>query len=200
MILGVLLAAGAGSRFEGGHKLLADLDGEAVVVRAAEPLVASSLDEVVAVVGYRADDVAAALSPLGVEAVENANFAVGQSTSLHVGVAVARDRDADGVLFALGDLPCVRRETVEALLDAYRESDAGIVVPTHDGERGNPVVFDRRHFDALADVSGDAGGRRLFERYPVERVAVEDPGIHRDVNTVADLDDLRQRRDDSTRG
>ena len=199
MIIGVLLAAGTGSRFENGHKLLADLDGEAVVVRAAESFLDSSLDDTIAVVGYRGETVASALEPLGIEIVENANFAIGQSTSLGVGIAVARDRDANAVLFALGDLPCVRPETIETLLDAYRESDAGIVVPTHDGERGNPVLFDRRHFDDLADVSGDAGGRRLFEKYPVKYVSVDDPGVHRDVDTVADLDDLRQRRD-STRG
>jgi molybdenum cofactor cytidylyltransferase len=200
MILGILLAAGTGSRFEDGYKLLADLDGEPVVVRAAETLVESSVDEVVAVVGHRGDDVAAALEPLDAGSVENTDFAVGQSTSLRVGVAAARARDAHAVLFALGDLPCVRTETVDAILDAYREANAGIVVPTDDGERGNPVLFDRRHFDELAGVSGDAGGRRLFETHAVTRVAVDDPGVRRDVNTVSDLEALRQCCGDSTRG
>lgn len=200
MILGVLLAAGTGSRFDDGYKLLADLDGEPVVVRAAETLLDSSLDEVIGIVGYRGEDVAPALEPLGVETIENTDFAVGQSTSVRVGVAAARARDADAVLFALGDAPCVRPGTVDALLDTYHESDAGIVVPTHDGEHGNPVLFDRRHFDALVDLSGDTGGRTLFEKHHVKRVAVQDPGIHLDVDTVADLEELRQRCGDSTRG
>ena len=200
MILGVLLAAGSGSRFDDGHKLLADLDSTPVVAHAAESLFESAVDEVVAIVGHRGEAVATALEPLGIECVRNPDFGVGQSTSVRVGVAAARDRDANAVLFALGDAPCVRAKTVDALIEAYRESDAAILVPTHEGERGNPVLFDRQYFDALASASGDVGGRRLFETNPVQNVAVDDPGIHLDVDTRSDLETLRQRCDDSMRG
>lgn len=193
MIVGVLLAAGSGSRFEDGQKLLADLDGKPVVVRAGESLLDSGLDEIVAVVGHSGEQVAETLAPLGIECVQNPDFGVGQSTSVRVGVADARARDADAVLFALGDAPCVRPETIDTILAAYRESDADIVVPTHDGQRGNPVLFDRAHFDALANVSGDVGGRKLFESNPVQNVAVDDPGIHLDVDTRSDLQSFRQR-------
>lgn len=206
MILGVLLAAGTGSRFDAGaesgfdagsepnagNKLLADLDGEPVVAHAARTLTESSLDALLAVVGHDAGAVERALPP-EVEAVENPDYERGQSASVRRGVAAARDRDADAVLFALGDMPRVNVGTVEAMRREYEESngDTGIVAPRFDGQRGNPVLFDARYFDALASVEGDAGGRKLLESEPVAWVEVADSGIHRDVDTLADLRALR---------
>jgi molybdenum cofactor cytidylyltransferase len=216
VILGVLLAAGTGSRFDGGtesgfdgeseaefdeeNKLLADFDGEPIVTRAAQTLTESSLDATLAVVGHDAEAVERAL-PEEIEVVANPDYRQGQSTSVRRGIVAARERDAEAVLFALGDMPCVAVETVEAILDTYRENadDApataserpGIVAPRYDGQRGNPVLFDSRYFDALGNVEGDRGGRELLESEPVSWVEVEDSGVHRDVDTLADLRSLR---------
>lgn len=190
MILGALLAAGTASRFEGANKLLADLDGEPVVAHASRILTESSLDAAVAVVGHDRDRVAAAL-PGNIEVLHNPDYEAGQSTSVRRAVEAARERDADAVLFALGDMPRVRVETVEKLLGAYREGEGEIVAPRYDGRRGNPVLFGARYFDALARVEGDAGGRDLLESESVAWVEVEDPGVHRDVDTVADLQELQ---------
>ena len=194
MTLGVLLAAGTGSRFADGNELLAEVEGEPVVSRAARTLTASSLDEVVAVVGHDRRRVEGAL-PDGVNVLFNGDFAEGQSTSVKLGAEFAREREADAALFALGDMPRVSVETVERLLAAYRAGEGEIVVPRYEGERGNPVLFDAPHFDALAAVEGDTGGRELIEREAesgsVGWVDVEDAGVRRDVDTVADLRELR---------
>lgn len=195
MILGALLAAGTASRFEGANKLLAILDGEPVVARAARTLTESSLDGLVAIAGHDRERVAATL-PDRIEVLDNPEYEQGQSSSIRRAVEAARERDADAVLFALGDMPRVRVETVEKLCSAYREGAGEIVAPRYDGCRGNPVLFDSRYFDALARVEGDAGGRELLESESVAWVAVEDPGIHRDVDTVADLRELREESAD----
>lgn len=192
-IVGVLLAAGRGTRFDDGNKLLADLDGEPVVRRAARCLVEADLGRVCAVLGHEADRVADALANLPMEAVRNPDVEAGQSTSVARGVAWADERDADAAVFALGDLPRVSPATVRSLVDRWRETGAGIVVPAYEGQRGNPVLFDARHFDALERVEGDVGGRELIRRgEDVARVAVDDPGILADVDTEADLDELRR--------
>jgi molybdenum cofactor cytidylyltransferase len=190
-IVGVLLAAGLSSRFTGGNKLLADTsrDGEhgAMVRLAADQLVESPVERAVAVLGHDADRVADVLTPVDIETVYNPAYEDGQATSVAHGVDWARDHDADAALFALGDMPWVSPATYLAIVDRWREIGAGIVVPEFDGERGNPVLFGATHFDALAAVSGDTGGRELMASEPVERVAVEDPGIARDVDYRNDL-------------
>lgn len=201
MIVGVLLAAGTGSRFEGdergeSNKLLAELHGQAVVTHAARTLTRSSLDAVVAVVGHERERVADAL-PSEIDLVTNPDYEAGQSTSVRRGVEAARERDADATLFALGDMPRVEVETVEAILREYEASDPGIVAPRFAGQRGNPVLFGSKFFDELASVEGDRGGRALLESEPVNWVEVSDPGVHRDVDTERDLQELHHRRDNS---
>lgn len=191
MILGALLAAGTGSRFAAGNELLADLDGEPVVAHAARTLTGSGLDAVVAVVGHESEAVRSAL-PDEIAVLANPSYERGQSASVRRAVETARERDAEAVLFALGDMPRVSVETVEEILGTYRESTPGIAAPRHRNRRGNPVLFDSRYFDALADVAGDKGGRDLLESESVEWVDVPDPGIHRDVDTEADLRELRR--------
>lgn len=190
-VVGVLLAAGLGTRFEGGNKLLANAsrnhDRHAVVRLAAERLVESPVARAVAVLGHDADQVADVLRPLDIETVYNPAYEAGQATSVARGVDWARDHDADAALFALGDMPWVSPQTYHALLDRWRETGAEIVVPEYEGKRGNPVLFGATHFDALAAVAGDTGGRELMTREPVEWVAVDDPGISRDIDAREDL-------------
>ncbi|MFD1644576.1 nucleotidyltransferase family protein [Haloarchaeobius litoreus] len=198
-VVGILLAAGTGSRFDDEQKLLADLDGEPLVRHAARTLLDADLDGVVAVLGHERERVAAALPP-EVDTVHNPDYVEGQATTVSRGARAAAERGATAAVFALGDMPCVAPGTVDALVAAYRSRDPGtdadIVVPTYDGRRGNPVLFGAAHFAALQDVSGDTGGRALFDVHPVERVAVDDPGIHRDVDTEADLRELAERCED----
>lgn len=185
--VGVLLAAGTGSRFDDGNKLLATVDGDPVVRRAAEPMVAAPLAAAVAVLGHESESVSEALAGLPIEVARNVAHSDGQATSVRTGVAWARERDAGAVVIGLGDMPWVDVGVYRALAETWRSEDPGIVVPEYDDRRGNPVLFDARHFGELLELAGDSGGRVLFERHPVRRVAVDDPGIHRDVDRPGDI-------------
>jgi molybdenum cofactor cytidylyltransferase len=187
---GILLAAGESRRFEAGNKLLAEIDGVPLVRHAAETLLATDLAGPVVVLGYEAAAVREVLE--GIESSDlafrvNEDYAAGQSTSVAAGVAAARAREWDAAVFALGDMPAVDPHSIERVVAAYREGAGTVVAPVHEGTRGNPVLFDRRRFDALASVSGDRGGRELVEAEGT-LVDVDDPGVRRDVDRVADLD------------
>lgn len=195
-VAGVLLAAGTGSRFGDANKLLATLDGEPIVRRAGRTLVDAGLDPLVAVVGYEAERVAAALDGLPVRIVENDAYREGQSTSVRAGVDAVGEHGVGAAVFALGDMPCVAPASVRALVTVYRGGRWTALAAACDGRRGNPVLFDSRRFDALAAVSGDRGGRRLLggsERAAL--VETNDPGVLRDVDTAADLDRLHSSSD-----
>jgi molybdenum cofactor cytidylyltransferase len=185
---GVLLAAGTGTRFAGGNKLLAELDGVPVVRQATRTLLDAPVEEVVAVLGHEAAAVESALGDLDVAVRHNENYAEGQSTSVAVGVAAARERGWDAAVFALGDMPAVDSETIERVVDAYNAGAGSVLAPAFEGTRGNPALFDSRHFDALADVTGDRGGRKIIEDAGT-LVAVEDPGVRKDIDRRSDLPD-----------
>lgn len=206
-VAGVLLAAGTSSRFGDENKLLAEVEGEPIVRRAARALLDSRADPVVVVVGYEAGRVRSALSGLPVSFVENPDYAAGQATSVRAGVRALREAEeadqveggdgideVDAVLFALGDMPAVSPATIDALIDAFGAGAGDALAAAFEGERGNPVLFDARFLDALADVDGDTGAREiLLGSETAALVETGDPGVRADVDTEVDLDRLRDR-------
>lgn len=193
---GVVLAAGESSRFEAGNKLLEPVDGRPMVVCVAATACESSLDDIVAVVGYEADAVANALGDLPLSIRRNDEYTDGQSTSVARGVEHAREADWDAAVFLLGDMPFVRRGTVDRLVEAYLAGEGSIVAPRYEGTRGNPVLFDACHFDRLAAVTGDRGGRELVASHDGTRfVETDDSGVVRDIDS---REDLRTHADERT--
>lgn len=186
-IAGVLLAAGTSSRFGGANKLLEVVDGEPIVRHAASTLIEAGLDPVLVVVGHESNQVRDTLADLAVTIVQNPAFADGQATSVRVGIEALPD-DVEAAVFALGDMPWVRAASVASLMAAFRSGAGTALAAAFEGERGNPVLWDARHFEALADQSGDTGGRDLlFSIDEATLVETGDPGVRRDVDRPGDL-------------
>lgn len=184
---GVVLAAGTSSRYGDRNKLLEPFEGKPVVSHAVDTLVESSVSAVTVVVGYEAQRVTEAVDDSTINVRENEAFADGQSTSVVTGVEAARERDADAVVFALGDMPAVSAETVDSLIAAYASGVGDAVAAAYEGKRGNPVLFDQKYFDTLLDVDGDVGGRDILrENTDAVAVATDDPGVVYDIDRPAD--------------
>ncbi len=185
MIVGVLLAAGAGTRF-GGDKLLARLPDETPVgVRAARTL-RSGVDRALAVVRPGDVTLARLLEAEGLDVALFSQADDGMGASLAFGVAAAPD--ADGWIIALADMPFVQRETIEIVAGMLR-AGAWIAAPSCRGRRGHPVGFTRALFPELIGLGGDRGARTILERYAprVEVFESEDPGILLDIDTLNDI-------------
>ena len=184
---GILLAAGKGARFDpsGAHnKLMHSIrNGDTVAVAAAKNMLAV-LPLVQAVVRPGADPLAAQLRMCGCVVAECPTAEAGMGASLVS--ALSQVSHADGWVIALADMPYVQPATIAALLRAIAEG-ADIAVPTYGGRRGNPVAFSRMHLARLLQLSGDQGARSLLRTFVVVETAVDDPGIHRDIDTIDDL-------------
>lgn len=188
MITGVLLAAGAGSRF-GGAKLLAELeDGRCLAQAAAQPLVAA-VDEVVAVVRPEDARLEEILLASGCRTVRCQHAADGMGASLACGVGAAAD--AEGWVVGLADMPGIGTATIARVVTALRRG-ADIAAPACRGRRGHPVGFARRFGAELTALEGDTGARGILRRYAarVELLETDDPGVLLDVDTPGDLDAL----------
>lgn len=192
-VVGILLAAGRGSRFDptgARFKLLQVLpNGEAVAAASARALLAA-VPRVIAVV--RPEDAATAnlLRSLGCEIVACSNAGEGMAASLVCGVQYSRD--AGGWLIALADMPYVQPATMAALAHAVGQGEGGanaaaIAAPVHEGQRGNPVAFGRAHLQALLALAGDQGARSILKNNPVNELTVNDPGILQDIDTPSDI-------------
>jgi molybdenum cofactor cytidylyltransferase len=159
VIAGIVLAAGQSSRL-GRPKQLLPLAGEPLIRHTLRRVLASSLDEVILVVGPESDAVCAAVADFPVRVVDNPAAARGQSTSVLAGLsAVAPNTEA--AIFLLGDQPSIVPEVIDALIAAWRETRAPVVAPRYRDGLGNPVLFDRRVFPEFSSLQGDAGAKPI---------------------------------------
>jgi len=185
-VVGILLAAGSATRF-GGAKLMVSLaDGMPMAVAALQSLIAA-VDDVVAVARPGDEELANALYTHGVRVTICPNASEGMGRSLAWGVRAAPL--AAGWVIALADMPWIKAATAACVADALRRGGA-IVAPAYAGQRGHPVGIAARFYSALAALEGDEGAKRLISAHAgaVELIAVDDPGILRDVDRRADLD------------
>ena len=178
------------------NKLLAEIDGAPMVRHVAEAMVKGGIRELVVVTGHEADAVTAALSDLeapgmALRFVHNADFAGGQAGSVATGVS-ALSNDVSGALIALGDMPFVSADLVAEMIQDHSglgDHEMRISFPVYEGRRGNPVLWGRGFFEALAGLSGDIGGRRILAENPaaVNSISWTDDSIHNDIDTGDDL-------------
>ena len=185
LISGILLAAGAGSRF-GGEKLLHPLeDGVAIAAHAARNLLAAT-PEVIAVVRWGDFPLYEMLEQEGCQVTMFQGAPRGMGASLAHGVAQARG--ADGWVIALADMPRIAPDTIKKVIAALEEG-ASIAAPVRKGERGHPVGFGAQLRDELLALDGDQGARAVMERHreAVKLIECEDPGILLDIDRKSDL-------------
>ncbi|MBF4550798.1 nucleotidyltransferase family protein [Pseudoclavibacter sp. VKM Ac-2888] len=160
-VCGVVLAAGAGSRF-GGPKALASLpDGTPWVARAVETLLRAGCSDVLVALGAGRSE-AAALVPASATVVPVPEWSGGLAASVRAALHAAAMTDADAVLLVPVDTPDLSVASCRRVLSA----GAVLARATYRGEPGHPVLIGRTHWAALAStLDGDRGaGRYLAEQ------------------------------------
>lgn len=194
-VAAVILAAGGSTRF-GAPKQLLPWQGRPLIAHVADMAWMAGLSPVVVVVGAEADRVAPALAGRDALVLRNYRWQEGMSTSLSLGVA-ALPSTVEASIFLPVDQPLVDARFLRSLVAYWKQHAAGIVVPVGcEGRRGTPVLFARRFFAELAQLSGDVGGRVLFAQYPGDLVTmpVADPDLLIDVDTPAAYEALLARQ------
>ena len=181
----VILAAGQSRRMGKANKLLMPVDGKAMVAHVADCLLASQAAPLAVVTGHDYAAVEAALPKGHFALTHNPDFASGLASSLRRGLA-ALPAEIDGVLVCLGDMPRVSPQVIDRLIAAFDPLEGrAICVPTWQGKRGNPVLFARRFFPEMLEVSGDVGARALIGEHAeaVCEVPMDSNAILVDVDT-----------------
>ena len=184
-LVGILLAGGCSRRF-GADKLLHRLrDGTPMAIASARTLIAVCPHSV-SVLRPQQTELRRLLTDTAVDVRLAPEAEAGMGSSL--ACAVRASADAEGWLVALADMPFLTAATLHSLLQALRNG-ADIVAPVYRGRRGHPVGFSRRWFAELACLQGDVGARRILDDHPrsVTLIALDDPGVQRDIDTPDDL-------------
>jgi CTP:molybdopterin cytidylyltransferase MocA len=192
----VVLAAGRSSRM-GELKPLLPLGDTSVLARAVAVFREIGVDDVVVVVGWRADEVAAAAHELGVPTALNPGWRRGMFSSVATGVA-ALDAGVERFFLLPVDCALVRPETAGRLARAAlaRETigrepaaaPAPVIYPVHGGCRGHPPLIACAALPAELGDEPEGGLRGLLAAFDAAAldVATGDPGTLVDLDRPAD--------------
>lgn len=187
----ILLAAGR-SRRMGAFKPLLPFGDRTVIECCVENLRAAEVENIVVVVGHRAEDIRAHLNGLKVK------FAVNEDPDSAMSVSIARgleavNPNAGALLIALADHPAVPPEIIKILIDEWKRG-ARLVQPEHKGHGGHPVLIDLIYLNELLGLDSMSGLRGLFTKHraEVKRVQVESPYVARDMDTWEDYRRLHE--------
>jgi len=188
----IVLAAGRSSRM-GELKPLLPLGDGTVLGRTVGAFLEAGVTDLRVVVGWRAAEVAAAASDLGVVAVTNRDWSRGMFSSVATGVA-ALGADVEAFLLLPADCALVRAETIGRLARAALAAPAPVTYPLFEGRRGHPPLIAR---DALpGDLTREPpdGLRGLLARLDgvAREVGVDDAGVLVDLD---EPDDYRRARE-----
>ena len=186
-VAGIILAAGASSRFGSDKRRALLADGTSMLAAVAG--VFARVFARTAVVLPPGDAFGLELcARLGLDAVPNERCREGQGTSLAAAMQWSLAQPGlQAVVVGLADMPWVREDTLAALRDALVQFPGEPAIPLWRGRPGNPRGIPRNCFASLAQASGAQAAAHRIDWDAARTVAVDDPGIVRDVDTPADL-------------
>jgi CTP:molybdopterin cytidylyltransferase MocA len=180
-VSGLVLAAGAGTRFGEATKQLAPLRGKPLLQHAVDAM--SAVLPCVVVLGYEAETIRARVDLAAVDVVVCDEWERGQAFSLRRGVEALAG--ADAAVVTLGDQPFITPQVIMGALDHLEGYDAVRVV--YGGAPGHPVVLGRRVMDAVGELDGDAGARELLARFRVRKWEAGHLASATDIDTPEEL-------------
>jgi molybdenum cofactor cytidylyltransferase len=188
MISAVILAAGRSTRF-GGLKQLLKVGKTTLLEMVVQRFLDSRVDEVVVVLGFRAEQILTKSDFGSARIVMNLDYDKGLGSSLKKGIDAVHP-ETSAAIVALGDQPLLSGKTIDSIISRYLETGGLVVAPFYGRRRGNPVLFDKSLFPDLRGLEGDEGAKRVIGRLQKEivRVDVDDPGVVFDIDTEEDFD------------
>jgi molybdenum cofactor cytidylyltransferase len=201
MIAALILAAGESRRMGSPKALLPYRREDGSETTFLEHLLdvfgRSKASPVIVVLGHEASRIQDAVAWNGALVVVNDRYREGMLSSIRAGIGAldpGRDAAVEGALVQPVDIPSVGPEVVDLVIERFEATKRPIVLPTHGGRRGHPVLFARRVFDEIHRAPGGVGARQVVWDHEGDLLEVEvrDPGIHRDVDTPEDYRRFRE--------
>jgi molybdenum cofactor cytidylyltransferase len=182
-IWGIILAAGESKRM-GFPKMLLPFDGMTMIERVIMNVSESDVDKVLIVLGANRNEIEKLNIDVPVTYCYNGNYIEGMLSSVICGF---RNLPADfkAVLVFQGDQPLISPGVINAVIESYRSSGKGIVVPVYERKRGHPLLIDRKYKNEIEKLDTREGLRSLAYKFSddVLEVITDDSAILRDFDT-----------------
>ena len=189
-IWGIILAAGESKRM-GRQKLLLPFQEKTIIIRSIDNVLHSRVEHILVVLGSHCDEVFDLIRHLAVKFCYNANYKKGMLSSVKCGIRALPD-NCEAVLVFPGDQPMIAPEAIDAVIETYRNSGKGIVIPTYKNRRGHPILIDCKYLKEIQDIEDWEGLRALQLKFAEDVLEVETTcsGILKDIDTKEEYQEV----------
>ncbi len=170
-------------------KQLLEWRGEYLINHMVKRILESQIDKLFVILGNRYDEITKVIDPRP-KIVNNPGWIIGKSSSIKMGVISAKNI-SDGVIFFLVDQPFINKAIINTLISEFQNSTDNIVVPRVDGRLCNPVLFGKKYYKKLMNLSGEQGGKEIINKAnDVRWVDWEDKNLLLDIDTEENYKNL----------
>ncbi len=185
-IWALVLAAGESKRM-GTPKMLLSYDESTIIETVIDRIGKSQVRKTMVVIGAEKEAISKHLSGSPVEICENPRYMEGMFSSVHLGFQMI-PAEADAIMVFLGDQPMIRPELIDMIIESWKHSGKGIVVPVHHKRRGHPVLIDAKYREAVNHLDPEKGLRMLLTNYSHDVLELDTKfsSVLRDIDTASD--------------
>jgi len=185
-IWAIILAAGESKRMKV-PKMLLPFNGKTMIEKVIENVTGSEVFRTLVVLGSYRDEILGTISHLPVYHCYNENYRKGMLSSVQCGLQ-NMPVNYDAVLVFPGDQPFIDPGVINQIINAYRETGKGIIIPVYKKKRGHPLLIGFKYKDVIEKLPDDEGLRSLANMYQedVLEVITRSPGILKDFDTKED--------------
>ncbi|HEX8460114.1 MAG TPA: nucleotidyltransferase family protein [Segetibacter sp.] len=195
MVTAIVLAAGLSARMGEANKLLLPLGGKTVIETVVQNIIDAGIEEVIVVTGHEAEAVKKVLVNLPVQTIHNPDYAKGMTTSIQLGVSMAR---GSGYMICLSDMPLITPQDYALLKRIFDDqriiNQQCIAIPKFLEEKGNPVIFSSHYKSAILNHLEMEGCKEIIQsnKKNICWIEMSNENILKDMDTVSDYDKIKQ--------
>ena len=178
-----ILAAGE-SRRMGRPKALVPFEGLTFVEHLLQATNHPRVGIVRVVLGANAESIQAELKLDQETVVVNQDWQQGQLSSIQCAIRSLPPDETAGLLLCPVDHPLISSQLVSRLIAEFDSDRKLIVVPTHQGRRGHPVIFHASLYAELLDASPNVGARQVVWAHPdaIAEIETDEAGVILNLN------------------
>ena len=187
MISAILLAAGQSKRMNGENKLTKEIQGIPLIKHSVKNILASSIDELIVILGYQKEVIEKIIDKNErIKFAFNVNYENGMASSIKTGLNNLSEK-TKAFFICLGDMPMVNSDIYNQLIQSKNNKE--IIVPTYNGQQGNPILFSKSIKEKIMTIQGDVGAKKILElnKNKILNVEVGNQSIRKDFNTKDDF-------------
>jgi len=183
MISAILLAAGMSKRMMGENKLTKKFKGIALINHSVNNILHSDIDEIIVVLGFQKEVVEKIVNKNEkIKFVFNKDFESGMASSIKTGLNHL-SKNTEAFFICLGDMPNVNSDIYNKLIKFKNNNE--IIIPTYNGQQGNPILFSKSIKNILTNVKGDMGAKKIIDmkKQKIFELETRDQSIIQNYNT-----------------